>query len=200
MRLILAGVLAAGLTSAGVLAQQQLSPGGAQGGGSGLSLENVLEGIAEEDETAPPAWAETEPRYRPQATVDRPYALVMALDKVTARVRQIGVAVGDTVEFGTLSVTVRACRSTGDVRQSDNAVFLEVNDDPPGGDREAVFSGWMFSSSRAVSTMAHPVYDLWLAGCVDEVPRPPEDFAREVEHTLPGNPPPPAALPAFRGG
>ncbi|MEQ9815727.1 MAG: DUF2155 domain-containing protein [Azospirillaceae bacterium] len=199
MRLILTSVLVAGLTSAGVLAQQQLSPGGT-GGGSGLSLENVLEGIAEEDETAPPPWAETEPRYQPQATVDQPFALVMALDKVTARVRQIGVAVGETGAFGTLSFTVRACRSTGDVRQPDNAVFLEVSDDPPGGDREDVFSGWMFSSSRAISFMSHPVYDLWLAGCVDEVPRPPEDFARDVEYTLPGNPPPPAPLPGFRGG
>jgi hypothetical protein len=30
---------------------------------------------------------------------------------------------------------------------------------------EALFSGWMFASSPALSALEHPVYDVWVIDC-----------------------------------
>lgn len=102
-----------------------------------------------------------------QPTIDRHLAVLQALDKITARTSEMTVPVGDLVTFGTLDITVHACRSTPPDQTPEDAVFLEIVDQPPGSDAATVFSGWMFASSPAVSAMEHAVYDLRLVDCVD---------------------------------
>lgn len=114
-------------------------------------------------------------------SVDVGYALLRGLDKVTARASSFVVAVGEATEFGTLTVAVSACRTTPPDQAPEDAVFLEIVDTPPGEDAATVFAGWMFSSSPAVSALDHPVFDVWLDDCVDEIPRPPEDMGFEGE-------------------
>ena len=174
--------------------QQLVTPQGDYG--TPQTIEDLLGTL--DGETAPPAWAETGTPLRPQPNQPRSFAMLSALDKITATVSPLAVGVGETATFGTLTITVRACQTTGADRDARNAVFIEVVDEPPGDEAGDSFSGWMFSAARAISAMDHPVYDLWLVGCVDEVPQPPEDMAREVVFGLPGNPPLPPALPSRR--
>lgn len=133
-----------------------------------------------------------------QPTVDKNVAVLQALDKVTARVSRLEVPVGQEVEFGTLTIAVRACRSTRPEEPPESAAFLQVEDAPPAGEARRVFSGWMFASSPAVSAMTHPVYDIWVNSCADELSPPPgaEEVAQERgRYALPGAPPPPPPLP-----
>ena len=160
------------------------------------TIEDLLGNLAEEE--APPVWQDVDARLRPGPDQSRSYAMLSALDKITASVSTLAVGVGDTANFGTLSITVRSCQAAASDRPGANAVFVEVRDDPPGEAAGDVFGGWMFSAARSVSAMEHPVYDLWLVECVDEVPRPPEDMAREASYGLPGNPPLPAPTPSRR--
>ena len=111
-----------------------------------------------------------------RATVDQPFALLRGLDKITGRTDQITVRVGEVVAFGTLTITVRACRETPPEETPENAAFLEIADQPPGEDPLEAFVGWMFSSSPALSAMDHPVFDVWVVDCVAELPKPPEDM------------------------
>jgi|GEM_PF-2322402 len=129
---------------------------------------------------------------RPQATVEQDWALLQALNKITARVDALGIPVGETAGFGTLAVTVRACRSTPPEQSPESAAFLQIDDTPPGEQTRRVFSGWMFASSPAIAAMDHPVYDVWVVECSDGPPPEPEDFGREKQYALPGTPPPPA--------
>lgn len=124
--------------------------------------------------TGGPAWAEP-------PSVDVGYAVLRGLDKVTARASSFVVGVGEAAPFGTLTVTVSACRTTTPDQAPEDAVFLEIVDTPPGETATSVFAGWMFSSSPAVSALDHPVFDVWLDDCVDEIPRPPEDMGFEDE-------------------
>lgn len=136
------------------------------------------------------------PAARP--TVDQAYAVLRGLDKITARVMRLEVAVGESVEFGTLSIAVRACRSTTPEETPENAAFLQIEDEPPGEPAQRVFSGWMFSSSPALSAMDHPVYDVWVEEC-RATPTPPEELAPPVERVpLPEDPPIPPELPESR--
>ena len=136
------------------------------------------------------------PAQAVRPTVDRRIAVLQALDKITARVSRMQVRVGEVASFGTLEMTVRACRSTRPDEAPENAAFLEIADEPPGEPQHSVFSGWMFSSSPALAALDHPVFDIWVIRCVDEYLREPEDFGFERGLPLPANPPVPVQRPA----
>ena len=78
---------------------------------------------------------------------------------------QFNAPVGQTVRFGTLSVIVRDCRRSPPEERPENAAFVEIYENRPGEEKERLFSGWMFSSSPALSALEHPVYDVNLLAC-----------------------------------
>ena len=94
-------------------------------------------------------------------------AVLQALDKVTARISTLTMPLERTSRFGTLEVTVWACRKRPPEEPPESAVFLTIverrRDAPP----ERLFQGWMFASSPAMSALEHPVYDIWALDCID---------------------------------
>ena len=108
-----------------------------------------------DEETLPP----------PGTLIDQPFAVLQALDKISARVRRLPVKVGASAPFGTLSIEVAACRKAPPEDPPQSAAFLKITDTRPGEGSRVVFSGWMFASSPALSAMDHPVYDIWVVDC-----------------------------------
>jgi hypothetical protein len=96
------------------------------------------------------------------------FAVLRTLDKVTARVATITLAVGDTVTLGRLSVTVRACDKLPPEEPPESAAFLEIVENQPDAPPVPRFTGWMFASSPALSALEHPIYDVWVIDCVNE--------------------------------
>jgi hypothetical protein len=101
----------------------------------------------------------------PACAVQMDEAVLQGLDKITARISTIKVGVGDTVNFGSLQITVRACDKRPPEETPESAAFLQVVEQKPGEAPVTRFSGWMFASSPALSAMEHPVYDLWVLDC-----------------------------------
>ena len=93
--------------------------------------------------------------------------LLQGLDKVTARVSTFEANLNQEVRFGTLEVIVKKCVKTPPEETPESAAFLEIRDIKPGQDLEILFTGWMFASSPSLSAMQHPVYDVWVIGCLD---------------------------------
>jgi hypothetical protein len=100
------------------------------------------------------------PEMSPQAI-----AVMQGLDKITARVSRFDAPVGESVNFGDLSLIVRDCEKSAPEDRPENAAFVQVYQNRPGEMRVRVFSGWMFSSSPALSALEHPVYDVNLVQC-----------------------------------
>ena len=99
--------------------------------------------------------------------LDGTVATMQALDKITARISTLAAPVGEPRQFGTLEVTVQRCVFHPPEETPENAAFVVIRDlgyDPsvPPSD---VFSGWMFSSSPAISALEHPVYDITILAC-----------------------------------
>jgi hypothetical protein len=92
--------------------------------------------------------------------------VLRALDKVTARISTIEAPVGQPVTFGTLRIVARTCEKRPPEEPPESAAFLHVEESRPNEVPVAVFRGWMFASSPAVSAMDHPVYDIWVLDCV----------------------------------
>ncbi len=94
-----------------------------------------------------------------------PIAVMQGLDKITARVSRFDVPVGKAANFFTLSIAVRECEKSAPEDRPENAAFVEIYENRPGEEKTRLFSGWMFSSSPALSALEHPVYDVNLLEC-----------------------------------
>lgn len=158
-------------------------PGGADSIAAAVAAAQQDEGRAEtpaededeaedaEEEAAVVA-APAEPEGPPGRRQRRRYAIVQAVDKVTAETMRFEVEVnGRPVAFNkTLIFRARACEvSASDERARDAVAYMEISVQPRGGapvqDVRQLFRGWMFASSPGVSGLQHPVYDAWIVGC-----------------------------------
>jgi hypothetical protein len=97
--------------------------------------------------------------------VERRTAELQALDKVTARISVVRATLGQPLQFGTLTILVRACHARPPDEVPDAAAWLEITDSlsPPGSG--PVFRGWLFAVAPAVNMLEHPVYDLRVLSC-----------------------------------
>ena len=106
--------------------------------------------------------------------IPEPIAVLQGLDKISARTSQIEAPVGASIKFGTLSIIVRDCEQSPPEDTPENAAFVQIFETPPGEETKRLFSGWMFSSSPALSELEHPVYDVTLLACkAPSAPAPP---------------------------
>lgn len=95
-------------------------------------------------------------------------AQMQAMDKITGRVSVINVPVNGVVEFGSLSIVVRSCKTRPAEEVPDNFAFVDITDKTLQGEEFNIFKGWMISSSPATHAVEHPIYDVWLLQCTDE--------------------------------
>ena len=103
-------------------------------------------------------------------TPAEPVAVLQGLDKVTARISNFEVPVGETVRFGSLEITARHCTKRPPEEPPETTAFLEIRDIKPDEDPVKLFTGWMFASSPALSALEHPVYDVWVIDCRTSAP------------------------------
>lgn len=88
-------------------------------------------------------------------------AEIRALDKLTGRLSTFDVALQRTYQYERLKIVLNSCKIFP--KRKDSAMFVEIRDDKI--TDKPVFTGWMFSSSPALSAMDHPRYDVWLLSC-----------------------------------
>jgi len=116
----------------------------------------------------PPAQAFKPLRPSPAAPDgERRAVMLQGLDKVTARTRRFPAPLGETVEFGTLRVTVQECLVNVPEAPAEAAAFVTVVDSKPGQSAQTMFSGWMFASSPGLSALDSSVYDVWVVACAN---------------------------------
>lgn len=92
--------------------------------------------------------------------------VMRGLDKVTARVMTFEVKIGESVNYGTLLIKVRACDRTPPTEPPESKVFLDIYELKSGELEAELFHGWMFASSPALNPLEHPVYDVWVLECL----------------------------------
>ena len=92
-------------------------------------------------------------------------AVLEGLDKIAVKVSSFTLDNGQTKTFGTLAITLYGCLSSPPDETPEAAAFLKIIDNTPGLPAVEVFSGFMLASSPALSSLEHPVYDIWLKSC-----------------------------------
>lgn len=94
--------------------------------------------------------------------------VLQGLDKVTARISTLNVRVGETVDFGSLKITLQACEKTPPEEPPETTAFLDILEQRDEEEAVSLFHGWMFASTPALSALEHPVYDVWVLECITE--------------------------------
>ena len=154
----------------------------------------------------------------PARKIANPTAVFSGLDKITGRIINFDVAINETVRFGALEVTPRACYTRPPTEAPQTDGFIEVDELTLQGELKRIFTGWMFAASPGLNAVEHPIYDIWLTDCkgapqpaVAEAPaqtpaaqpaKPPQRPAQQRAQSAPPQPrapqqlPPPPAPPA----
>jgi hypothetical protein len=94
---------------------------------------------------------------------ERPFAMLRALDKISGLVTDIRAESGVPVTYQRLTITVTECREPPAEEPTDAFAYITITDSKL--DNGAVFSGWMFASSPALSAMDHQRFDVWVLSC-----------------------------------
>jgi hypothetical protein len=108
----------------------------------------------------------TEP---PSQRIANKAALFSGLDKITGRIINFDVAIGETVQFGALQLTPRACYTRPATETSNTDSFIEVDEVTLQGEVRRIFTGWVFAASPGLHAVEHPIYDIWLTDCKNPV-------------------------------
>jgi hypothetical protein len=120
----------------------------------------------------PPQPADTAPQpddtvvtETPTQHIENGRAVFSGLDKITGRTISFDAAIGETVQFGALQVTARACYTRPPTEATNTDAFVEVDEVTLQGEIKRIFTGWMFASSPGLHAVEHPIYDVWLTDC-----------------------------------
>ncbi len=122
--------------------------------------------------------------------IKHPTAIFSGLDKITGRIISFEVTTDETVQFGSLQVTERACYTRPSTEAPQTITFVQVDEVDAKKQYKRIFSGWMFAASPGLHGIEHPVYDIWLTDCkggTEVIPSPAE--------TAEAEPPPENAKP-----
>ena len=101
----------------------------------------------------------------PPQKIPNPTAVFSGLDKITGRIITFDVAINETVQFGALEVTPRACYTRPPTEAPTTDGFIEVDEMTLQGEIKRIFTGWMFAASPGLNAVEHPIYDVWLTDC-----------------------------------
>ena len=108
-------------------------------------------------------------------TIANPVAEFSGLDKITGRLTSFDVYIDETVQFGALQITPRACYTRPPTEAQRTSVFVEVDQVSLRGTVDRIFTGWMFADSPALNAIDHAVYDIWLIDCKQSSKVPPPE-------------------------
>jgi len=97
---------------------------------------------------------------------DKVYINMKALDKITAKIFDIRLAIGKNFIFNTLEIKALKCLLSEKNNFTDTVAYIQVKDTSVQDNNQVfLFNGWTFASSPTLRSIDHPVYDLWIVGC-----------------------------------
>ena len=91
-----------------------------------------------------------------------PFATVSLLNKITAEVKTIDIKLKENYLYEELKIYVIDCYNSKPLEKAETAVYLNIYNEKT---MKKIFNGWMIKSLPSISSMEHPIYDLWVDDC-----------------------------------
>lgn len=98
-----------------------------------------------------------------QEVENAPAGALRALDKTSGQTTDFEIGAGGSASIGSLQIVMYECRYPRGNPSGNAYAALEISEI---GKTGVIFSGWMISSSPALSAMEHSRYDIWVMRCI----------------------------------
>ena len=94
------------------------------------------------------------------------HAVLIGLDKITAKSSKIQVNLDEIKKFGPLEIKILKCGKVKVHNQVNDVAYMQVKDLTKNENEKVyIFNGWTFSSDPNLTPFDHAIYDLQLLNC-----------------------------------
>lgn len=93
-------------------------------------------------------------------------AILIGLDKITAKSLELVVNLNENKTFGPLEIKILKCGKVKINNKIDSVAYMQVKDlTKNDNDQVFIFNGWTFASDPGLTPFDHAIYDLQLVNC-----------------------------------
>jgi hypothetical protein len=93
-------------------------------------------------------------------------AILIGLDKITAKTSELVVNLDETKQFGPLEIKILKCGKVKVNNITDSVAYMQVKDlTKSDNEKVFIFNGWTFASDPSLTPFDHAIYDLQLLSC-----------------------------------
>ena len=93
-------------------------------------------------------------------------AILIGLDKITAKSSELIVNLNEIKQFGPLEIKILKCGKVKVNNKIDSVAYMQVKDLTKSENEQVfIFNGWTFASDPSLTPFDHAIYDLQLLDC-----------------------------------
>jgi len=93
-------------------------------------------------------------------------AILIGLDKITAKSSELVVDLNKPKQFGPLEIKILKCSKVKINNKIDNVAYMQVKDLTKNDNEKVfIFNGWTFASDPSLTPFDHAIYNLQLLNC-----------------------------------
>ena len=93
-------------------------------------------------------------------------AILIGLDKITAKSSEILVNLNETKTFGPLEIKILKCKKVKANNRINDVAYMQVKDlTKTENEKVFIFNGWTFSEDPNLTPFDHAIYDIQLLNC-----------------------------------
>tara|TARA_B100001057_G_C22852141_1_gene951368 strand:+ start:2324 stop:2827 length:504 start_codon:yes stop_codon:yes gene_type:complete len=101
-----------------------------------------------------------------KASLKSSQAIIIGLDKITAKSSELIVNLNESKKFGPLEIKILKCGKVKVNNKIDSVAYMQVKDLTKNDNEKVfIFNGWTFASDPSLTPFDHAIYDLQLINC-----------------------------------
>ena len=88
---------------------------------------------------------------------------ISILNKITTNVERVKLPLKENYHYQELKIYPIDCHLSEPYEKSEVGIYLNIHHKDS---NEKIFNGWMLKSLPSISSMEHPIYDIWVEDCI----------------------------------
>ena len=131
-----------------------------------INLEKIKPSFEEEDAKNENQTTTSNLKNKKKESIENSHAILIGLDKITAKSSKILVKLNESKKFGQLEIKILKCGKVKNENKIDDVAYLQVKDlTKSENEKVFIFNGWTFASDPSLTPFDHAIYDLQLLNC-----------------------------------
>ena len=132
-----------------------------------INVEEITPSFEELDEENENILSNQNLKEKKKITTLKPsQAVLIGLDKITAKSSELVINLNETKQFGPLQIKILKCGKVKINNMTDSVAYMQVKDLTKNNNEQVfIFNGWTFASDPSLTPFDHAIYDLQLINC-----------------------------------